>query len=694
MRDRFHSDPMVGSAELLLQERVPRARRARLSARRGGRERALRARAAAAGDPLVRDRRDPGAGDALPVQRALLGHGHQRRRRLLALQRRRRHPLPRRRHARLLGHVLLRARHRQRRGLLGAVQPAPVAPRRLPRGLRAGQGRVPPERRRAGDARRDHGLAGRRRRGAPPDHHQPRSAAARSRGHLLLRDRARRPRRRPGAQVVLEPVRRDRVAARDRRGAVHASSPRAPTSRACGDCTWSPASEPDVRDVVRDRPCGVPRQAARGRRSGRAGEARSCSAGRSDRCSIRAARFGAPSYVPAGESVRLVFATGVADSRDAALRLTEKYSDVRSAQRAIDLAWTAAQLELRDLGISPQEAITLERLASRLVLTDPYSPLKVKTPVENGLQMSGLWSIGISGDLPILLVRVEDLEHAPLVRQALLAHQYWRHKGLVADLVILNTRPTGYADELDDRLRLLVRTGHALQLLDKPGGVFLRRADQMHPDVLNLLRSVARATLEGDGGSHRAAAQPPRQAPARRPTPWSSRARRSARLLPASRVRAPESALRQRLRRLRPRAPATTSSCSRATTPRPRRGSTCWRRRSSAARSPRPASGCTWALNSHENRITTWNNDPVSRRQRRGDLRPRRGDRRVLESHAAARAHARALRHPPRQGPRPLRARDARHRSRTRLVRPRRRPRARLPLAPHQPQRPSRGRSR
>ena len=205
--------------------------------------------------------------------------------------------------------------------------------------------------------------------------------------------------------------------------------------------------------------------------------------------------------VPAGESVRLVYSTGIADSREGALRLTEKYSDVRSAQRAIDLAWTAALLELRDLGISPQEAVTLERLASRLVLTDPYSPLKVKTPVENGLQMSGLWSIGISGDLPILLVRVEDLEHAPLVRQALLAHQYWRHKGLVADLVILNTRPTGYADDLDDRLRLLVRTGHALQLLDKPGGVFLRRADQMHPDVLNLLRSVARATLEGDAGS-------------------------------------------------------------------------------------------------------------------------------------------------------------------------------------------------
>ena len=314
--------------------------------------------------------------------------------------------------------------------------------------------------------------------------------------------------------------------------------------------------------------------------------------------------------MPPGESVRLVYSTGLASTRETALRLTEKYSDVRSAQRAIDLAWTAAQLELRDLGISPQEAVTLERLASRLVLTDPYSPLKIKTPVENGLQMSGLWSIGISGDLPILLVRVEDLEHAPLVRQALLAHQYWRHKGLVADLVILNTRPTGYADDLDDRLRLLVRTGHALQLLDKTGGVFLRRADQMHPDVLNLLRSVARATLEGDAGSLE--------------LQLNRRGKRPEPPLPLVVTRGP-------VRGEFPPAPFVRPVLSfdnglggfdadngdyvivlegDDTTPAP------W---IDVLASPgfggtvsEAGVGCTWGLNSHENRITTWNNDPVS----------------------------------------------------------------------------------
>lgn len=312
--------------------------------------------------------------------------------------------------------------------------------------------------------------------------------------------------------------------------------------------------------------------------------------------------------LPPGETVRLVFATGVAETREEALLLTEKYHDVRTAQRAIDLAWTAAQLEQRDLGVSPEHAVTLDRLASRLLLTDPYSSLKLKTPAENGLQMNGLWSIGISGDMPILLVRVEELEHAPLVRQALIAHQYWRHKGLVSDLVIVNTRPTGYGDELDDRLRLLVRTGHALQLLDKPGGVFLRRADQMHPDVFNLLVSVARATLDGDAGAielqiNRRSARPePPLNLVRRHEPVAYDSRPFAR---------PELLFDNGLGGF----DADTGEYvivlgEGETTPAP------W---IDVLANPRfgctvseAGIGCTWALNSHENRLTTWNNDAVT----------------------------------------------------------------------------------
>ncbi len=309
-----------------------------------------------------------------------------------------------------------------------------------------------------------------------------------------------------------------------------------------------------------------------------------------------------------GMSAHLAFATGVAGSRDEILGLVEKYHDMRGVQRAFDLAWSTSQIELKDLGITPEEAVTYQRLASRLLLTDPYSRLKVHTEEEPRLQISGLWAIGISGDHPILLVEVERLEQTPLVRQALLAHQYWRSRGFECDLVILNTKPSAYASELDGRLRALLRTGHALQMLDRPAGVHLRVADQIAPEILDLLRSVARAVLKGDGGpialqlDQRAErpTPPPPLLPSAEPVEDPAPAWERPRLLHDNGYGGFDPVTGEYVIVLEPG----------VTTPAP------WvnvvANPQCGALISEAGIGCTWVWNSHENRLTTWNNDPVS----------------------------------------------------------------------------------
>jgi cyclic beta-1,2-glucan synthetase len=320
-------------------------------------------------------------------------------------------------------------------------------------------------------------------------------------------------------------------------------------------------------------------------------------------CAIRQ-----PVAVAPGETARLAFVTGATDSRERALALAEKYQDIAMAQRAADLAWSTSQIELRDLGITPEESVTFLRLASRMLLTDPHSRLKCHTEVENRLQMSGLWQIGISGDDPILLVTIDRLEETPLVRQALLAHQYWRSKGFVSDLVILNTKPSAYSSELDGRLRMLMRTAHALQLADKPGGVHLRAADQMTPEVRNLLESVSRVLITGDGGPialqlNQRARYP--EAPDRFvPT-------RDAEEYPLTPLARPDLAFDNGFGGYdRERDEYVIVLDERRATPAP------WVNVIATPRFGTLVSeagiGCTWAENSHENRITTWNNDPVS----------------------------------------------------------------------------------
>src|SRR5205085_4783742 len=83
----------------------------------------------------------------------------------------------------------------------------------------------------------------------------------------------------------------------------------------------------------------------------------------------------------------------------------------------------------------------------------------------------GLWRHGISGDKPIVLVRVAEGDELPLARQALLAHSYWRLQNLEVDLVLLNEHPSGYLEELHQQLQGLVRASDSHHLVDKPGGV-------------------------------------------------------------------------------------------------------------------------------------------------------------------------------------------------------------------------------
>jgi len=75
---------------------------------------------------------------------------------------------------------------------------------------------------------------------------------------------------------------------------------------------------------------------------------------------------------------------------------------------------------------------------------------------ENHRGQSGLWGYAISGDLPIVLLRIADQSNIELVRQLVQAHVYWRLKGLAVDLVIWNEDHAGYRQILHDQIMGLI----------------------------------------------------------------------------------------------------------------------------------------------------------------------------------------------------------------------------------------------
>jgi cyclic beta-1,2-glucan synthetase len=205
--------------------------------------------------------------------------------------------------------------------------------------------------------------------------------------------------------------------------------------------------------------------------------------------------------VPPGGRVQISLVLGAAETRGKALASMEKYREPHAIDRAMDFAWASSQLELRLLRIHPDEARRFQKLASHLLYPSPQLRPAGDRIGENRKGQSGLWPYGISGDLPIVLVRISEEREIQFARQMLQAHAYWRTHGLAADLVILNEESEGYEQPLRERLEGLIRgtalyAGEGLQ-----SGVFLLRAAHVPEEDRVLLMAVARVVLAAGRGA-------------------------------------------------------------------------------------------------------------------------------------------------------------------------------------------------
>jgi cyclic beta-1,2-glucan synthetase len=235
--------------------------------------------------------------------------------------------------------------------------------------------------------------------------------------------------------------------------------------------------------------------------------------------------------IPAGATARVAFWTIVAPSRAEVIDLVDKHHDSSAFERAVTLAWTQAQVQLHHLRVNADEAHLFQRIANRVLYSDPtLRPSSDLLRRGEGGQ-SKLWPAGISGDLPIVLVRIDDTDDLEIVRELVRAHEYWRMKRLSVDLVILNERPPSYHQELQGALEGLVRTVPSRALADGQGAggsIFVLRADLVSAELRSVLQTVARAVLLSRRGTlseqvkrletfQPAASPPPPRTRARRP---------------------------------------------------------------------------------------------------------------------------------------------------------------------------------
>ena len=195
------------------------------------------------------------------------------------------------------------------------------------------------------------------------------------------------------------------------------------------------------------------------------------------------------------ESVTVDIISGAAETKEVCNNLIDKYQAFHLFNRVLELAWTHSQVILRQLNAVEADAQLYSRLAGSIIFSNQLFRAEPAVIVKNRIGQSGLWRYSISGDIPIVLVQIQDAENILLVKQMVQAYHYWRLKGLVVDLVILNDDHGGYRQELHNLIHSLIAPGVGNEMKGKPGGIFIMAAEQLSSEDRSLFEAVAHIVI-------------------------------------------------------------------------------------------------------------------------------------------------------------------------------------------------------
>ncbi len=197
------------------------------------------------------------------------------------------------------------------------------------------------------------------------------------------------------------------------------------------------------------------------------------------------------------ETVSVDIITGIGETRTICENLIDKYQDKDHKDRVFELAWTHSQVVLRQINAKEVDAQLYGQLASSIIFNNAVLRADPSVIIKNQRGQSDLWGYSVSGDLPIVLLRIEDQNNIQLVKQLVQAHTYWRLKGLLVDLVIWNEDYGGYRQLLQNQIQSII----AAEIIDSSGGIFVRSADQISNEDRILFQTVARLIISDTGGT-------------------------------------------------------------------------------------------------------------------------------------------------------------------------------------------------
>ena len=142
----------------------------------------------------------------------------------------------------------------------------------------------------------------------------------------------------------------------------------------------------------------------------------------------------------------------VSEEKEEAIQNIKEYQKEEKIKQAFELSIAKADTEARYLRLNAKQIETYQKMLGYLIFSNPFRTKQMQNLEEKKYLQSELWKYGISGDLPILLVKVEQSNEAEILEEILKAYEFFRLKNMAIDLVIINEEPNSYEKYTKDAI--------------------------------------------------------------------------------------------------------------------------------------------------------------------------------------------------------------------------------------------------
>ena len=200
--------------------------------------------------------------------------------------------------------------------------------------------------------------------------------------------------------------------------------------------------------------------------------------------------------IGAGQKRMVSLIISVNQNKDVAVQNLDKYKNLENIKRAFEISRAKAEAESRYLDIKGKEMNLYQKVLGYILFDNPLRIRQIKKLNISNFSQQDLWKYGISGDLPIVLVKIQDSNDIYVIKQVLKMYEFFRSRNIIIDLVFLDEEKHSYENYVREEIESQILDRHLFYMKNVKGGIYVLSKNEISKKDIDLINFISDFTID------------------------------------------------------------------------------------------------------------------------------------------------------------------------------------------------------